>query len=133
MQTVPVDDRNRLAAGYWEHYRRTTSIDRAERLTADDTQWAWAAVDDLVRSHPEAVVEVLVTLADTAPDDEALAYLGAGPVEDLIRNASDVVVDRIEGAACRNENFRTAVRCAWFDHAVSETVAARLRAFGEPY
>jgi hypothetical protein len=49
----------------------------------------------------------------------------------LIRfHGSSVVIDRIEGAAARNANFRRALRCAWFDDDVSPDIAKRLRRFG---
>jgi len=131
---VRVHDPAVLADGYWEHYRRTTSTSRAVRLSAGDTRWAWDEVEDRVRSEPEAMIAILVAIADAAPDDDALAYLGAGPVEDLIvRSGSDIVIDRIEGAARRSDNFRKAVCCAWFDDDTSGTVRDRLRELGEPY
>ena len=123
-----------LAAGYWENYRRATSEDRTVRKSADQTQWAWEAIEELVCREPENAIAALTVLADAAPDDAALAYLGAGPVENLLRDCSSaVVIDRVEGAAARNANFRKALRCAWFDDHVSPAVAKRLRSFGDPY
>jgi hypothetical protein len=128
-----VHDSAELADGYWEHYRRTTSTTRALRLSASDARWAWEEVEDRVRSEPEEMVAVLVAIADAAPDDPALEYLGAGPVEDLIvHRGSDVVIDRIEGAASRSENFRKALSCAWFDDRLPGTISARLRVFSAP-
>ena len=86
-----------------------------------------------MRCEPEEMVAVLVAIADAAPDDPALEHLGAGPVEDLIvHRGSDVVIDRIEGAASRSENFRKALSCAWFDDHLSATICARLRVFSAP-
>ena len=80
------------------------------------------------------MIAILLAIADAASDADARAYLGAGPVEDLIvSRGSDVVIDRIEGAARRNDNFRKAVCCAWFDDDTPGTVRDRLRALGEPY
>jgi hypothetical protein len=42
-------------------------------------------------------------------------------------------MNQVEDAARRNENFRTALWCAWYDDHVSPDVRARLRVFGEPY
>ena len=87
-----------------------------------------------MRREPTEVVTLLVAIADGAPDDAALAYLGAGPIENLLRYCgSDIVFDRVEGWALRSETFRKALRCAWFDNDVPKPVAARLRAFGPPY
>jgi len=40
-------------------------------------------------------IHLFVALADAAPDDQALATLGAGPVEDLIRLHAENFVDQI--------------------------------------
>jgi len=123
-----------LAAAYWEHHRRGTSTDRADRLSQDDVSWAWEEIHEQVSDHPESAVDVLVTLAEAAPDDAALASLGAGPVEALLHpSVSTAVVDRVERAARQSETFRKALRCAWFDDHVPSEVATRLRRFGDPY
>jgi hypothetical protein len=132
-QSVRVHEPSQLADSYWDHYRRATSNVRTERLSERDVRWAHDEVDERVRNQPEEVIAVLVAIADAAPDDAALAYLGAGPIEDLIRHCgSVVVVDRIEGAASRSDAFRKALRCAWFEDDVPPDVAVRLRRFGDP-
>lgn len=133
-QPAVVHELDELADAYWTHYRHSTSTDRADRLNAEAFWWSLEAVHDLVRTDPEHAVAVLTALAHAAPDDAALAYLGAGPVEDLLRGgASDVVIDRVEGAAVSNDTFRKALRCAWFDEYLAPAVAQRLRRFGNPY
>lgn len=91
-------------------------------------------IDAHARNEPEEFVAVLVAIADAAPDNAALAQIGAGPIEDMVVRCSDskVVMDRIEGAAHRNEPFRKALRSAWFDERVPATVTSRLRASGSP-
>ena len=123
-----VSDNVELVEAYWEQRRRANSDDRDTRRTADELWWAWEAVEDRVREDPDNVVVLLVELADAAPDD-GLAYLGAGPVENLLRYSdSKVMFDRVEGWARRNDNFRKALGCAWFDDHVPVDVARRLRA-----
>ena len=124
-----VSDNAELVKAYWEQRRRANSDDRDTRRTADELWWAWEAVEDRVQEDPDNVVVLLVELADAAPDNDALAYLGAGPVENLLRDGdSQVMYDRVEGWARRNENFRKALGCAWFDDHVPAAVARRLRA-----
>jgi len=123
-----------LAAAYWEHHRRATSTNRADRLSQGDVFWAWEEIHEHVSDHPESAVDVLVIVAEAAPDDAALAYLGAGPVEALLHpSVSTTVVDQVEHAAVHSETFRKALRCAWFDDHVPSDVATRLRRFGDPY
>lgn len=121
-----------LVAAYWEHHRLSTSTQRAERLAAGASAWAWDDVEDAVERLGDEVVPLLIALADGAPDEASLAYLGAGPIEDAVRSGSAVLIDRIEGAAQRNDRFRFALRAAWFDHDVEPSVQRRLRRFGPP-
>lgn len=123
-------DPSDLAATYWEHYRLAFSEDRKDRLEAERIRDGVGEVDAAVFDNTPGVVPLLVTLAEAAPDDAALAYLGAGPIEDLLgRHALDVV-DQIDDQARQNERFQYALRCAWFDDKVPEQVAKRLRLFG---
>ena len=146
---VDLDD---LISAYWEHYRLAHGV-REDRLRADDLFWAWEAVEAVVRGETEqefwfdsrlqkAVesvaqgyegqqyahrpLDVLVKLSDLAPTEEALGYLGAGPVEDyLVYGQPDL--SGVEEAAKHNPRFRIALRCAWFDDKISPEDAARLR------
>lgn len=101
-----------LVATYWEHHRLARSSVRAERLRSEATRWAWDEVDEIVDRGGDDLVPLLIALADAAPDEEALAYLGAGPIEDAVRAGSAKLIDRIEGAAERSEQFRFALRAA---------------------
>lgn len=121
-----------LVAAYWRQYQLSTSENRAERELAGQFFWAWeevqARMDDL--SATEAV-ELLVLLAEAAPSESALGYLGAGPVEDLLVSRAVDVVDEVDAAARRNEKFRGALTAAWYDEHVPTEIATRLRRFGE--
>ncbi len=72
-----------LPETYWRGYVLLFRGNRAHRLAAGELDWA----DDEVREalgDPVKAVGLLVRLADAAPDEQALAYLGAGAVEDLL-------------------------------------------------
>jgi len=73
----------------------------------------------------------MVMLAKRAPDELALAYLGAGPVENYLARP-DADIDAIDRTARRDPSFRTALRCAWFESRLSKPHAERLRRFGPP-
>lgn len=124
--------------GYWSHYEYLTSDNRGQRAFGGSDDWA----DERVRAHlsgadedlPEGVtdkVALLVALADGAPDLAALAFLGAGPIEDLLR-AGTADIELVDAAARKNENFRCALRCAWFDDDLAPTESTQLRRFGPP-
>jgi hypothetical protein len=123
---------------YWEYFGRSRDRARTERLSADEFFWAWEAVEDLM--HDDEIVErqldvdrvgLLVALADRAPGQAALAYLGAGPIENLLKYY-EPSIDAIDQAALRNESVRIALRCAWFDNHIAPADAQRLRRYGPP-
>lgn len=76
-----------LCSAYWLYYSaRGAGDDRV----AEQMYWAWELVDDVGTGRLGAAsidpIRVLVALADAAPDDDAaLAFLGAGPVEDYLK------------------------------------------------
>jgi hypothetical protein len=79
------------------------------------------------------VVDALVELAEAASGDEAaLAYLGAGPLEELLLLDVERHVDAVDDAARTSAAFRTALRCAWFDAEIDPALAERLRRFEPP-
>lgn len=123
-------DRGAVVEAYWRHHCDSTSQVSADRLRADETRWAWEAVEQHVADANDDVVDLLCALADAASDDKA--YLGAGPIEELLGAHSSRFGDVIEAAARRDVRFRTALRCALFEGKVDAERAGRLRRFGQP-
>jgi hypothetical protein len=95
-------DRSRIVQAYWEEYAYRQRGDHAH---ADECFWAWEWVDDAARVGSDDVIDLLVALADAAADDFALGYLGAGPVEDLVNNHGERLIDAIETAASEHPAF----------------------------
>lgn len=126
-----------VVEAYWEYYGQfSDGASRPERLAADEFSWASDAVDlslmsDEIAERQVGVdrVRLLMALADRAPDQAALAYLGAGPIEELLR-CHEPNIGRFDNAAGQNERFRYALLCAWFDDHIAPADAQRLRRFG---
>ena len=122
---------------YWQHYLLSRSAVCAERRAAEHFSWAYEWVDAVASGKLEAEgpeidsIDLMVMLAKRAPDEPALAYLGAGPVENYLARP-DADVDAIDRAARRDASFRVALRCAWFESSLSKPHSARLRRFGPP-
>src|SRR5260370_41162746 len=95
-----------LIDGYWKHYRLSTGS-RQERLDADKWAWAWDEVEGAVMEPSANAFEMLMALVESAPDDGALAYVGAGPLEDLINSHGVQFAGQIEESASRVLKFRT--------------------------
>ena len=95
-----------VAAAYIE-YGRTRSPDlfwafEAATMLAFEQRW-----DDLWALTLRAIE--LSPFADT----EALCFIAAGPLEDLIRYAAPVVQDRIVGRIEKDPKFRRTLTGAW--------------------
>ena len=122
---------------YWQHYLLSNSAIRAERVAAEKFLWAYewvySAITGELEGHAARVdpIELMVHLAKCAPDDMALRYLGAGPVEDYLRRPG-ADIDAVDRAARRDRRFRMALRCAWFEDSLPSSATKRLRRFGPP-
>jgi hypothetical protein len=80
-----------------------------------DDEWAVTEVDDLVRRDPIGGWDVTRELVRKAESDEALAYVAAGPLEELLVNHGAVVIDLIERECLGNERLRLALSGVWLD------------------
>ena len=76
-------------------------------------------------------VNLLRKLADLAPDDAALQYLGAGPVEELARLHGNALLDEIDAAA-EDERFRACLLNVWLAEDIPLEVRGRLARFSAP-
>jgi hypothetical protein len=70
----------------------------------------------------------LELLAERAPDDDAVGFLGADALEDYLETHPDVA--RVEEVAQRSERFRLALAGAPYDRKLPPEDVARLRRFG---
>jgi hypothetical protein len=123
-----------LVAGYWQHYRLSTG-DRGERLAQDELIGAWQSVDDLISERDVDAVALLVALADAVEGDEpALAYLGAGPVETLLRSGPlhGGVIAALDAAATDSSSLQIALRCVWWSDDDDPGLRQRFSRFGPP-
>lgn len=134
---VTADDTNdEIVGAYWRQYRLSADGKRSDRLAAADCFWAWEAVEETVSRGGVDAVALIERLANAVDGDEAaLAYLGAGSIEDLLRHngpPSTTVADALDAAARRNPNVRVAVRCVWWSDEDDAALAERFKRFGPP-
>lgn len=94
-----------LVEAYWRQYQLSQSQDPVDLAMADSLFHVWEEVEEAAQFGIPEVVDLLVALADAAPNDLALATLGAGPVEDLITSHGEEFVETIDEAARRSESF----------------------------
>src|SRR5689334_11966490 len=86
---------------------------RFDTLLDDDASldWAW---------------ELVLALVKRAPDDEALSFVAAGPLEDLIRKYPASIGDRVIAEARQNARFRLALKGVWGLDGIPGPVGDRL-------
>jgi len=98
--------------------------------TQDDRYfWAFNAVLKLILEEEyEDLWSVSLALIAAVPDDDPqlLAYVAAGPLEDVIRRAGPQILDRLETQARRDRKFRRSLTGVW-GHAQQPEVWARLQ------
>jgi hypothetical protein len=88
---------------------------RQWRERRDEDFWAWDVVYDVVRTKPSKGWGLVLALIDAAASDEALMYVAAGPLEDLIKLHGYAMAPRIERAAHTNPKLRRALAGVWID------------------
>src|SRR5690349_611433 len=80
---------------YFAQYRAFTSKARDVRVAAlaSDEEDRSGQLDEMILmgtdADQEAAWPMLLALIERAPDDESLAFVAAGPLEDMIRKRND--------------------------------------------
>src|SRR5215475_63513 len=124
-------DQGELLAKWWEFQRRARGS-RTERKTlvsgeASDLQGARDMVDDRMLAGGVEAVELLVVLNETAPADDDGVSVGCGPLEDLIHQHGDALIDVIDIIARRNPSFAKAMSHVWLERGhLTKATEARL-------
>ena len=68
----------------------------------DEDFWAWQEVDRILRSGDLGPAwEITLLLLRKAQTDDALGYVAAGPLEDIVDGYGEQALDRVEKACDR--------------------------------
>jgi hypothetical protein len=92
---------------------------------------AFEEMDRLVRENPQVAWAVTKLAVEQAPTDKVLAYIAAGPLEDLLKRNGPEIIDELERLARTEDHMRFAVCCVWIDQKfpVSSRVHQLIREF----
>lgn len=105
-------------AGWWE-FGRLSSGSREERKRLEtDAIFAWAGwdgVDDRIERGGVEALDLILALLEGAPDDDACLAVGAGPLQNLLHDHGNELIDQIERVARREPRFRRALTGVWLD------------------
>jgi hypothetical protein len=96
-------DLNTLADTYLRHHATQN----------DDDFWAWQRVDGIVRGGDlDRAWEIALLLLRKAPDD-ALGYIAAGPLEDIVDGYGNRGLDLAEQACDKDSRLQYALSGVW--------------------
>jgi hypothetical protein len=96
-----------LVRGYLEFADKVVNGD------CDASQWAMEAVDELVRNNPDSAWSIIVKVIAGAEDDRVLAFVAAGPLENLLETHGTRVMKYVEELAKSDRKFRRALTGVW--------------------
>jgi hypothetical protein len=106
------EELGRRSSGFLNEYM--AYADSVARGAADDSNLAAAEeLNQLVRVNPERAWPLIKEAVRLSPNDRVLAFVAAGPLEDLIRLHARQFIDRIEAAASSDNRFRWALSGVW--------------------
>jgi hypothetical protein len=123
-----------VASDWWGHYVGNAEFQDHAPPVRDATPAEEAAqefVDRLARSGDPRALPLLAVIAETAPDRDALFFLGAGPLEDLFQAHGDVLAPKLVEAATRSGRFKIALSGVWPDR--DRPLSERAMAMLAPY
>lgn len=126
---MTANDTDDFTRRYFVEWQVLVSGTRPERLRME--QAAHRPSDVLYRmlhtaNEPELAWPIILALVEAAPNHEAIAFVAAGPLEDLVQNYGDEFGDRIVERARDDAAFRSALRGVWGWERVSESLRTRI-------
>jgi hypothetical protein len=123
---------DQVARDWWE-YQRLSGGSREERKALElgvpqQVQDARDLVDEAVERGGSEAVELLVALAEATPAGTDGTAVGAGPLEDLIHEHGDDLIDEIESYARKRPQFAQALAVVCVErHHLTAGTEERLR------
>jgi hypothetical protein len=96
-------DLNLIADTYLRHHA----------TKCDEDWWAWEEVEAIVRSGDLDVAWQVTALLLRKASDDALGYVAAGPLEDIIEGYGHKALDLVEEACDSNERLQFALSGVW--------------------
>jgi hypothetical protein len=94
---------NEIADAYLRYHARKQEADR----------WAWEKVEDLIEHDLDEAWRIICALVSKASSDEALAYVAAGPLENLLVRHGPAVIDKVEDESRNNSRLQLALSGVW--------------------
>lgn len=78
-----------------------------------EEDWAYNCLDELLDRRPKQGFIVILEAASMLATNQAASYLAAGPLEQVIADRGETVIDAIEAIAERSARFRFLLTGVW--------------------
>ena len=88
--------------------------------------WATELLNVAIRDQPDAAWDLILILVERAPHDDALGWVGAGPLEDLLCEHGPIFIERAEVIANGDERFRKCLSRVWGSNRMEPGVYERM-------
>jgi hypothetical protein len=125
-----------LIASWWEYWRRARgSRDERKALSVGEPVEVCAAhelVEQRIDLGGAQAVDLLAALADAAPAGDNGTTVGAGPLETLLHEHGDSVIDEVERTARRSTSFADALAQVWLERGLLSLLTERRLAIWVP-
>jgi len=96
-------------------------------ISVQENWWAYQHLQSLIENSPEEAWDMILAILERIESPELLEDLGAGPLEDLMRDHGPEFIDRVESLARENQRFRAAVSVVDGHLSIDSQVLERLR------
>lgn len=94
-----------------------------------ESEWVCDCVYELVYEHPNIAFDFVLTALDYFSEDRDIAFLAAGPLEDLVTKHGPLLIERIETAARQDRRFRYLLSGIWGKDHTDPEVWRRIQKF----
>jgi hypothetical protein len=84
-------------------------------------------LDQFITHKPEVAWDLLLKLIHAAPDNNALACVGAGPLEDLLCHHGAIFIERVETTARNEPDFVRCLAHVWGENRMDSDVHVRVQ------
>lgn len=121
-------DHGKLIDGWIKHAENGV---RSGGQVSEETFWAHEMMSKMCQLDPEAAWEVIQRIVERVDDEAVLAFVGSGPLEDLLAQHGSDFVDRVIGKIESDKKFAEVATSVW-QNVIAADVWMRLqKALGE--
>jgi hypothetical protein len=103
-------DHGKLINGWIKHAEHGV---RSGGQVSDETFWAHEMMSKMCQLDPEAAWEVIQRIVERVDDEAILAFVGSGPLEDLLAQHGSEFVDRVISKIESDKKFAEVASSVW--------------------